>query len=145
MFNLLSEATQTTGYGMYIILGVMLLLFIAFFVYSNYTNKKRQKEAEDKMNSIRVGDRVKTIGGICGIVVEVNDEENTFVLETGVDNSGSFIKFDKVAMYQINHKEEEKPETAETETAETPSETPAESEETSSVPEENGAQTQGAE
>ncbi|MCD8200796.1 MAG: hypothetical protein LUD47_01810, partial [Clostridia bacterium] len=44
-----------------------------------------------------------TIGGICGIVVEVDDEESTFVLETGSEETGKFyIKFDKQAIYQTD-------------------------------------------
>jgi hypothetical protein len=44
---------------------------------------------------------VKTIGGICGTVVEVCKEDNTFVLETGSEKSGkSYLRFDKQAVYQ---------------------------------------------
>ena len=43
-----------------------------------------------------------TIGGVCGVVVEVCDD-NTFVLETGTEKSGkSYIKFDKQAIYQTD-------------------------------------------
>jgi hypothetical protein len=43
---------------------------------------------------------VKTIGGICGVVVEICPEDNTFVLETGTEASGkSYIKFDMQAIY----------------------------------------------
>ena len=55
------------------------------------------------INSVKPGNKVKTIGGICGIVVEVDAEENTFVLETGTEQSGKcFIKFDKQAIYQTD-------------------------------------------
>ena len=49
------------------------------------------------VNSLKIGDRVKTIGGVCGFVTEINDAENTFVLEVG---ENSFVKFDKGAIYQ---------------------------------------------
>ena len=52
------------------------------------------------VNSLKVGDRVKTIGGVCGFVAEINDKENTFVLRTGLDGKESFVKFDKGAIYQ---------------------------------------------
>ena len=78
------------------------------------------------LNAIRPGNKVKTIGGICGIVVEVNKEDNTFVLETGSEATGkSYVKFDRQAVYQTDakadpqdKKEETKEETVETETAE---------------------------
>ena len=42
-------------------------------------------------------------GGICGIVVELCPEDNTFILETGSEASGkSYIKFDKQAVYQTD-------------------------------------------
>ena len=52
------------------------------------------------VNSLKIGDRVKTIGGVCGFVAEINDSENTFVLRTGMEGSESFVKFDKGAIYQ---------------------------------------------
>ena len=55
------------------------------------------------LDAIQPGNKVKTIGGICGIVVEVNPDENTFVLETGTEASGkSYLKFDKQAIYQTD-------------------------------------------
>lgn len=52
------------------------------------------------VSSLKIGDRVKTIGGICGFVSAINDAENTFVLETGSDDNKSYVKFDKGAIYQ---------------------------------------------
>ena len=75
-------------------------------------------------NSIKPGNKVKTIGGICGIVVEVVEEDNTIVVETGTEASGkSYIKFDKQAIYQTDAVVEEKkvePAPAEEEKAEEP-------------------------
>ena len=49
---------------------------------------------------------------MCGEVVEIDDEENTFVLKTGTsDGSGvSYLKFDKQAIYQTDAKPEPKAE-----------------------------------
>ena len=52
------------------------------------------------VNALKKGDRVKTIGGVCGFVYEINDAENTFVLETGAEGKKSYVKFDKGAIYQ---------------------------------------------
>ena len=52
------------------------------------------------VTQLKIGDRVKTIGGICGFVAQINDGENTFVLETGLEGNKSYIKFDKGAIYQ---------------------------------------------
>ena len=131
LFNLLTSASSSVQGNeknpmMWIILGVFAVVLIVMMVLSNRSNKKRQKEAEEKLNNMRVGDRVKTIGGICGVVVEINDEENTFVLETGVENKGSLIKFDKVAVYQTSHPEDEAAPAEEAPVAEAAEEAPAE-------------------
>ena len=50
-----------------------------------YPQKKRQKETEQMINNIKVGDRITTIGGITGIVYSLSGEgENGIVfLQTG--------------------------------------------------------------
>ncbi len=99
-------------YVYYIILGVLLVGIVVMFVFSSRRRKKQEQDAQDLINSVKPGNKVKTIGGICGIVVEVDNEENTFVLETGTEQSGKcFIKFDRQAIYQtdaVASKKEEK-------------------------------------
>lgn len=105
-FNLLADDASASGTGSswqtYLILGIIIVAFIAFFIWSTYSSKKKQKQAQEMVDSIKIGDKVKTIGGICGYVAEINNEENTIVLETGLDGDKSFIKFDKAAIYQTN-------------------------------------------
>ena len=109
-FNLLTESVSdgssdgAGGNGKFLLI---LFLGIAAVVGMSYLNlrsqKKRQQEMQDRLRMIQPGNRVKTIGGICGTVVEVCLEENTFVLETGSETSGkSYIKFDMVAIYQTD-------------------------------------------
>ena len=137
LINLLAEEAQGGTTDQFPLIPVLFLVLIgAFFVWSILSGKKRQKEEQNKINSLKVGDKVKTIGGICGIVVEINDEENTFVLETGTDENKSFVKFDKLAIYQTAPatEETEVEETAEpveevNETVETVEETKTETEE----------------
>ena len=99
-FNLLAETTEQNPLGTYIIMGVLIVAIIGLFVWQTISGKKKQKEAQNMVNSLKIGDRVKTIGGICGFVAQINDSENTFVLETGTDEHKSYVKFDKGAIYQ---------------------------------------------
>ena len=102
-YNLLLEGEASTGgsnVGQIIMLVVILVLFVGFMIWSSISNKKKQKQAQEKINQLKVGDRVKTIGGICGFVAEINDAENTFVLKTGMEGKDSYVKFDKAAIYQ---------------------------------------------
>ena len=107
IWNLLTEsqgggesAPQSSPLGTYIIMGVLLIAIIGLFIWQSRTNKKKQKEAQEMVNKLKIGDRVKTIGGICGFVAQINDAENTFVLETGLEENKSYVKFDKGAIYQ---------------------------------------------
>lgn len=102
MLRLLEDAAANTGNGAssYILIGGLLVVVIGMFIWSSVSNKKKQKQAQEMVNSLKKGDRVKTIGGICGFVVEINNEENTFVLETGSADKKSYVKFDKGAIYQ---------------------------------------------
>lgn len=88
---------------MLIVLGVIIVVFIVMMVVSGKKRKKQEQEAQDLVNAVGPGNKVKTIGGICGIVVEVDQEENTFILETGSEATGKcYIKFDKQAIYQTD-------------------------------------------
>ena len=79
----------------YVILALVVVLFIVWFIFSGRKNKQRQKEYVEQLDAIRPGHKVKTAGGICGIVVEVCDD-NTVIIETGSEQSGkSYVKMDK--------------------------------------------------
>ena len=94
MFNLLAD------FSSYIMIIVLLVAIVGLFIWSSHSNKKRQQQAQEMVNGIKIGDRVKTIGGVCGFVAEINNAENTFVLRTGMEGKESFVKFDKGAIYQ---------------------------------------------
>ena len=110
LFNLLTEGDTTTPWTSYIPIIIIVLLLVAFFVWSFISQRKKQKAFNDTVNAVRPGSKVKTIGGIVGEVVEVDDAEGTFVLKTG-DSEGnySYMKFDKQAIYQTDAKPEPAP------------------------------------
>ena len=96
--------TQSNPWMMYIVLGVVIVIFVVWMVFSGRKNKQRQKEYTEQLEAIRPGHKVKTAGGICGIVVEVCDD-NTVIIETGSENSGkSYIKMDKELIAQTDAK-----------------------------------------
>lgn len=130
LFTLLdsTSATPSGGGSSLILLLVLVAVMVVFMVINTRSQKKRQKETQNMLDAIQPGNTVKTIGGICGVVVEVNPEDNTFVLETGTETGGkSYIKFDKQAVYQTDAvaKKDETPAQEET-SAETTEETPFE-------------------
>ena len=73
LFNLLAEGDTTTPWTSYIPIIIIVLLLVAFFVWSFISQRKKQKAFNDTVNAVRPGSKVKTIGGIVGEVVEVDD------------------------------------------------------------------------
>ena len=81
LFNILAEeGGKTNNWTSYILIILVVVVLVGFFVWSAISNKKKQKQFNDTINAIKPGSKVKTIGGICGTVVYIDGEENTFVL-----------------------------------------------------------------
>lgn len=99
IFNLLAEEEATTpGFTSYIPIIIIVVLLVAFFVWSFISQRKKQKAFAETVNAVKPGCKVKTIGGVVGEVVEV--DEDSFVLKTGVEGNYSYMRFDKQAIYQ---------------------------------------------
>lgn len=122
LFNLLnssvvdssSAAGGDNGWGTWIMIGVFAVLMVVFMIFNRRSQKKREEEAKKLLDSIKPGNKVKTIGGICGTVVEVCNDDNTFVLETGTEKSGkSYLKFDKYSIAQTDAAEKKEEQTEE--------------------------------
>ena len=64
--------------------------------------KKRQKKAQEMMNSITVGTKVKTIGGFVGEIKKVDNNAGTFTLDISANGDGSMmVLIDKSAIYTV--------------------------------------------
>lgn len=86
MLHFLADAASdaTTAGGGMMTTVIMLVLMIAIFYFMMIRpENKRKKEAEQMRSAMKVGDKVTTIGGIVGKVVDV--KEDKFVIETGAD------------------------------------------------------------
>ena len=90
MFVFAEQTTTPPEGGSLISLVLPFLLMIGLFIYMFSSQRKRQKEEQKLRNNLRVGDEITTIGGICGRVLQVKDEE--IVIETGADRNKMTIK-----------------------------------------------------
>lgn len=66
-----------------LVFGLMYLMLIR-------PQKKKEKKTKELLNSLQVGWSVTTIGGICGKIVNIKDDELT--IESGVERSKILIK-----------------------------------------------------
>ena len=81
------------GSGMSFNLIFILLIFVVFYFFMIRPQMKKQKQAAKFKEEINKGDKIVTIGGIHGKIVEVTDK--TFTIE--VENGGR-LKIEKSAV-----------------------------------------------
>ena len=83
------------------ILPLVLIIVLLYFMMIR-PQRKREKETKEMINAMKVGDKVVTIGGICGKVAKIKDE---FVfIETGnigTQDEKSVIKMERDAIRTV--------------------------------------------
>ena len=95
MTHLLLEGTETGN--SWIIYVVLLVLVVAMLIIPMITQKKRNKEYGEMVESLAVGDEIRTIGGVIGKIVKINKENGmpkSVVIESGYEDSVSTLEFD---------------------------------------------------
>jgi len=79
----------------------LLLIFamVMFFIFSSSrTKRQEQKKRDDMLKNMKRGDRVLTLGGILGTVVDVRDTEVVLKVDEG---SNTKIKFTRDAVKRV--------------------------------------------
>ena len=102
LLNLLADATATAGTdamaemstGATIIYYAvqflpMILIFVIFYFMLIRPQRKKDKEAQNMLKNLKVGDRICTIGGIYGTIMDIKD--NTITLAVGRDNMSMVV------------------------------------------------------
>lgn len=72
----------------------MLVMFVALlgmWFFMSRTQKKQQQERQNLLDSMKAGDEVVTIGGLHGVVSEIDETNRTVVL----DCEGIFLEYDR--------------------------------------------------
>ena len=101
-YLLLEENTISTSWPLLLILGVFLVLMI---VMSVVPQRKRQKQMAEMMNSMKVGDEIRTVGGLAGFITAI-DETGLLTINVGTEESPTYIKLMREGIYQVIKKEE---------------------------------------
>ena len=84
MYLFLESAAGTAAAGSSASMILMFVVLIAvFYFFMIRPENKRKKQAENMRNSLKKGERITTIGGLVGRIVQVNDA--TVVFETSED------------------------------------------------------------
>ena len=102
LLNLMADATAAAGTeaaaemstgAMIIYYAVqllpMILIFVVFYFMLIRPQRKKDKEAKAMLESLKVGDRICTIGGIYGTIVRIKDDVLT--IEVGEQKNQMMI------------------------------------------------------
>ena len=60
----------------------LLLMLVVFFFFIILPQQRRQKKEKNFMRDMKKGDRIITKSGIHGKIMELNDKDNTCIVET---------------------------------------------------------------
>ncbi|MBO7544224.1 MAG: preprotein translocase subunit YajC [Bacteroidales bacterium] len=93
LFFLLQDAAaapQGALSGSWSMWAMLILIFVVMYVFMIRPQRKQQKELQEFRNSLSKGDKVVTVGGIYGEIVEVS--EKTVIIRVDKDVK---IKVDK--------------------------------------------------
>ena len=75
---------------------MIVALFAIMYLFMIRPQQKRQKEIQNFRNSITVGQAVVTAGGIYGVVKQIDENDNTLMIEIA---NGVRIKVDRNSVY----------------------------------------------
>lgn len=75
----------------------MIIIFGLMFWFMSRQNKKQQAQRQEFLNSVQVGDKVVTIGGLHGVVSEIHKEQNVIT----IDCDGIYLDFDLQAIKNV--------------------------------------------
>ena len=116
-----AEGSNAGSIVVYVILIVALL---AMLIMPYFTQKKKNQEFMKMLDDMKVGDLVKTAGGIIGRITKISDKGDikTVILETGSKSEKSYMEFDMSMIYcvlkstKVENKSEDSDKDAEVET-----------------------------
>ena len=88
--------------GMIISLLPMILIFVLLYWMMIRPQKKQQKKRAEMRAALKVGDKIVTIGGVCGKVAKIKDEY-VYIESSmpGAPDDKSYIKFKKSAIETV--------------------------------------------
>ena len=104
------DVAQTAGEGSNVAMLIqsflpLILIVAVFYFLLIRPQRKRDKETRAMLDALKVGDKVVTIGGICGKVSKIKD--NYVFIETGnigTDDAKSTIKMERSSIKSVEQK-----------------------------------------
>ncbi len=97
-----NAAGQGGVLGLIVSMLPMILIFVLLYWMMIRPQKKQQKKQQEMRAALKVGDKVVTIGGVCGKVAKIKDD--CIYIESsmpGAPDEKSYIKFKRNAIETV--------------------------------------------
>lgn len=88
-------AADTSTWLMPVILAVFFVLMIVMTIVPQ---RKQKKKMQDMINSIQIGDKIMTIGGFVGTIVEYDAATDHYVINVGTPENPTNVTIIKNAI-----------------------------------------------
>ena len=84
---------ENGGAGSIVVYVVLIVAMLALLIMPYFTQKKKSQEFAKMLEAMKVGDLVKTAGGIIGRITKITDKGDikTVILETGSKTEKSYM------------------------------------------------------
>lgn len=92
--NIIAAAMGASQIVMIVVIVVVIVLMVVMTIIPQ---KKRQKEQQKMMDSLNVGTKLMTVGGLVGKITQVNSD-NTLIVNVGTESTPTLIVIDKKAV-----------------------------------------------
>lgn len=108
MLSLLGAEGDTSFWGQYGVLIILLVLLVAFMIYSSIRRKKYDGQVQNLLDNLKVGDHVKTYSGFYGKIVSIREttDGKVVLIEMGEGDKKGYIEADINAVMGLDKKED---------------------------------------
>lgn len=101
LLTLASGSGNTGSMGSPWLIIIIIAVFVLMFVLTSIPQKKRQKQMQNMLAQLKPGDQIKTIGGMIGTIIAVNDMTGILTINVGTEDAPTYITVDRVAIYSV--------------------------------------------
>jgi preprotein translocase subunit YajC len=98
MHYLAADPGTSSTSSIYTFLPIILMFLVLYFLLIR-PQQKRQKKRNGMLNTLKKGDKVVTIGGLHGTIMEMDDEANTIIIRV---NETTKLTFDRSSINAIS-------------------------------------------
>jgi preprotein translocase subunit YajC len=82
----------------------LILIFVVFWIFIFGGSRREKKRRKEMLASIKKNDRVQTVGGVIGTIVDVKENEVTLKVD---ENANTRIRFSRAAIQSVLDQEKE--------------------------------------